>query len=408
LSQFPRNIAVVKYGGSSVSTVSKIRRIANQIVNRVKNGEQLIVVVSAMGNFTDELLDLSRRISSNPSPRELDMLLTAGERISASLLSIAINELGVNAVSFSGYQVGILTDDYHTNAKILEIKGGRLEQALKEGKVPVVAGFQGISEEDEETTLGRGGSDTTAVALAQALDVGYCEIYTDVEGVYTENPREFKGLKMIPELSHDEMFELSSGGAGVLHARAAALAAKYGIKVIIKSSFGRKEGTIITNSINLEKPFVRGITHLHGLSLFTILDVPQELASFSEVLTNLAKNGVRVKFFLQGIPQNRLIDLSIIIADEDFEKASSLINSMVGKIRAKGLALKRQLGSFSLVGPGIGNDTTTLSRIFKALGKKEITVEIMNVSELNVTCVVANNILHTAVETLLTEFNLKK
>lgn len=408
------SLVVQKYGGTSVGSIKRIKRVASRIVNCVKGGDKLVVVVSAMGKTTDNLLSLCHQISTNPSPRELDMLLSAGERISMALLSLAIEELGERAVSFTGSQVGILTDEAHTRAKILGIKGDRLKRALSEGKIPIVAGFQGVSREHEVTTLGRGGSDTTAVALASALGADWCEIYTDVEGLFTENPREFSGVKKIKELSYDEMFELASSGAKVLHERAAALAARYGVKLIIKSSFSRhlsgnrKEGTIISNSIGLEAPFVRGITHSHGLSLFTILDVAPKVNYFSEVLTDLSKYGIRIRFFLHGITQNGSLHLSFIVEDNDFVKANKQFSRLVRKIGAKGLTLKRGLGSISLVGPGIGDEPSILAGGFEVLGKKGISVETLSVSEIRITCVVDDKLVHDAVKLLLKEFNLNK
>lgn len=399
-------LIVQKFGGTSVSSPARIKRVALRIIETKQAGNDIVVVVSAMGGTTDKLLKLARTVSPSPVRRELDMLLSAGERISMSLLSMAIGDLGYEGVSFTGSQVGIVTDNRHTDARILEIKGDRLRDALSQGKIPIVAGFQGVSREREITTLGRGGSDTTAVALAVSLNASRCEIYTDVTGVFTEDPRVYKKVKKIPELSFEEMLELSALGAKVLHPRACALAARYRMPVYVLSSLTKKEGTMIKSEINLEKAFVRAITHLDDLYRLSLQSVAKQPGFFSQTVARLADEGVQIIFFAHGVPHKDHFDLSFIVPKKDFEKTRSILEKMGKEIGVESLEVQEDLASVSVVGPGVGSDTGVAAAVFDTIKNLSVHIEAFATSEIKISCFVKRQFLKMVVRALLERFDL--
>ncbi|MEO0143050.1 MAG: aspartate kinase, partial [candidate division WOR-3 bacterium] len=365
-----------------------------------------VVVVSAMGDTTDELISLSQKITKNPGAREMDMLLTAGERISVALFSMALERLNLRALSFTGSQVGIITDNRHTDARILEIKGERIKKALAEGKIPVVCGFQGVSMEKEITTLGRGGSDTTAVALSAALGAKKCIIYTDVDGVYTEDPNRFSGARKIKRLSYEEMLELASRGAKVLHPRASGIAARYNIPVEIKSSFKKNSGTLITSYEGIERPKPKAITHSENLYLVTLIQVPRNPHYLSQLTTELTNGGIHLKFFFHGISDAKNFDLSFITPLSERKKVLSIIKKIAKRLRIKEFKESLDICSVSIVGAGIGSDNRILSEIFNTLSKIKTHIEAVTTSELSINLFLKQKFLDKTVNSLLRKFNL--
>ncbi len=403
----PMPITVVKFGGTSVATAERIRLAARRVADIHRRGG-VVVVVSAMGHTTDQLFELSRQIGPRPQKREMDMLLTAGERISVALFSMALDALGLEGVSFTGSQVGIITDNRHTDARILEIRGDRLRQALAEGKIPVVCGFQGVSLEKEITTLGRGGSDTTAVALAAALTARECVIYTDVEGVYTEDPNQFQGVKMIKKISYEEMLEMASRGAQVMHPRASAIAAKFRVPVHVRSTFTNKAGTLITHQEGLERPQPKAITHSTGLYMVTLGQVPRSPGYLSQIITQLTNAGVHIKFFFHGLSDAQSFDLSFITPLSERDQVRSVIRGLMKKLKVKDLKETLDICSISVIGIGIASENRILSDIFTTLSGIRAHIEAVTTSELSVNIFIKERMVVRAVGALLKKFNLKK
>lgn len=415
-------LVVQKFGGTSVASVARLRRVAGIVAGTRRAGSSVVVVVSAMGDETDRLMRLARSVAPNPPKRELDMLLTSGERQSTALLSMALRSRGLDAVSFTGSQVGIITDDSHADARIVEIRGERLRDALRHGRIPIVAGFQGVSPEREITTLGRGGSDTTAVALAAHLGAQWCDIYTDVPGVFTEDPRQFKGVRLLPELSYQEMLELAHGGAQVLHPRACALAAKYHVAIRVRSSFRAGEGTIIKESSkgkgqslkrghsprSLEQAFVRAITHSSDLCRLSLIKVPRVPKCLAQGVTQLAKERVPLVFFAHGVPTNDRFDLSYIVAQTEYARTRKIMEQIRTRVRAERLDVQCNLGSVSVVGPGVGSDAEIIADLFGIISRLGIHVDAFSTAETKITVFLHRPELKRTVAALLSHFGLRK
>lgn len=377
----------------------------------------MVVVVSAMGDTTDELIALARSVNPSPPQRELDMLITTGERISAALLSMALEGLGEKAISFTGSQSGIITDTRHTKARILEVRPQRVWQELRRGRIVIVAGFQGVSTRKEITSLGRGGSDTTAVALAAALRADACEICTDVEGIYTADPRIIPEAEKIRRIPADEMLELASLGSQVLHPRSIELAAKKSIKLEVRSSFVRKRGTKVVppEATRMEKAVVRGITWDRKVVLFTVEGVPRSPQSLSQIVTRLAERGVAVKLFFHGLTRGRgarhpagRVDLRFVVSEEDGPVADDLLRGEMPKLGASGVSQNREVGSVSVVGTGVGSDTGILARALHVLAHLGTHIEIVSTSEIRITCVIRKDLVEEAARALHREFDLGK
>ncbi len=400
-------LTVVKFGGTSVASSDLILKAAQRVA-RIKKDNDVIVVVSAMGHTTDELINLSNKITKNPRAREMDMLLTAGERISVALFTMALQRLNLKAISFTGSQVGIITDNRHTDARIIEIKGERLKNALNQGYIPVVCGFQGMSFEKEITTLGRGGSDTTAVALAAALNARKCIIYTDVDGVFTEDPNRFPGAKKIDKISYEEMLELASRGAKVLHPRATGIGARFNIPIEVKNSFNNKPGTLITHINGMEHPKPKAITHSEGLYLITLVQVPKNPKYLSQITTELTNAGVHLKFFFHGISDAPRFDLSFITPLEERQLIKKIIGKLTKKLKIKEIKESLDICSLSIIGTGIGSEHKTLTEIFKELSKTKTHIEAVTTSELSINIFLKKKFLDKAVNSLLGKFQLKK
>ncbi|MEO0128022.1 MAG: aspartate kinase [candidate division WOR-3 bacterium] len=400
-------LTVVKFGGTSVASANLILKAARRVFEQKKSSD-VIVVVSAMGHTTDELIKLSSQITKNPRAREMDMLLTAGERISVALFTMALQKWGLKAISFTGSQVGIITDNRHTDARIIEIRGERIKNALNQGFVPVVCGFQGVSFEKEITTLGRGGSDTTAVAIAAALNAQKCIIYTDVDGVFTEDPNRFPDVKKIDKISYEEMLELASRGAKVLHPRATGIGARFDVPIEVKNSFNNKSGTLITHINGMEHPKPKAITHSEGLYLITLVQVPKNPKYLSQITTELTNAGVHLKFFFHGISDAPHFDLSFITPLEERELVQKIIKRLAKGLKIKEIKESLDICSMSIIGAGIGSDHKILAEIFKELSKAKTHIEAVTTSELSINIFLKKKFLEKSINSLLKKFQLKK
>lgn len=409
------HIIVQKFGGSVIKDNKAIERVAHIITKTKTKNTAVVVVVSAMGDTTDSLLKLAKSINPHPPGREIDMLLTSGERITMSLLSLAITHKGYDAVSFTGSQVGIITNEQHTDARIVEIKGKRLYEALKQNKIPIIAGFQGVSLNREITTLGRGGSDVTAVALAAFLNANCCELYKDVSGVFTENPKVFSNVKHIPMISYQEMAELTTAGSEILHPRACALASKYNVPLLIKSFLRKDYSTMITknqrlpkkkNKLYTEKAFIRAITHSYNLTRLSLVAVPQLPKCLHQVIVRLAQAKIPLLFFAHGIPYHNKFDLSFIVSDENCKKAKMVLEEAAQIVNAEKLLIANNLASISLVGPSISNDVEIFATLFETLHKLGIHIDAFSSSEMKITCFLREENVKRAVRALLQKFHL--
>jgi aspartate kinase len=393
-------IVVQKYGGSSVANAQRIKNVAKRIVKTAKSGHQVVVVVSAMADTTDELLTLAGQITAKPPRRELDMLLTAGERISMSLLCMAIDGLGGQAISFTGSQVGIITDSSHNRARILEIKADRLKEALKGGKIAIVAGFQGVSLAREITTLGRGGSDTTAVALAVTLGARSCQIYSDVDGVYSTDPRIIKQAKQLSSITFDEMEEMAAFGAQVLHVRAVELASKYGMTIECRSSFTNHPGTIVGKGSKMERITVKSIVHDKNLAMVTVKLPTARSSATPQLLTKMAEAGIQVKSFFHGQSQDGQLSLYFILDDADLAGARAVIEKRAKSGSPAKCAVNSDIGAVSLIGSGVGGETAIISKMLKTLAQKKIHVHAMATSHTRISCFILRRDLEKALLSL--------
>ncbi len=416
-----RSIVVQKYGGTSVADLERIRQVAKRVVETTRDGTRVVVVVSAMGKRTDELQEMALAVSARPARRELDMLLSTGERETMALLALAIIELGGRAVSLTGSQVGIITDRFHADARIQEIRGERLRTALRAGKIPIVAGFQGVSLDREVTTLGRGGSDVTAVALAAVLRASRCELYKDVPGVFTENPREFPFARFVPELSYEELLELAGSGAQIIHPRACALAEKYRVPLVIRSSFDGKRGTIVgstkarkrktqraENGMPLEKAFVRALTHEHNLTSIALLGMPKKKRCLHQVVTRLAEARVPPVLFYHGVPADGKFDLNFVVAKQHLIQVADILHKAAKEAGARRVEIAEDVCSVSVVGPGVGSDTEIMAGVLEALHGVGVHLSAFASSETRLTCFMASEDLHVAVAALMSRFKLRK
>ncbi len=400
-------LIVQKYGGSSVADAKKIKNVARRILKTKKRENRVVVVVSAPGGTTDRLLSSAYEITAHPSEREVDMLLATGEQISISLLTMALHSLGCPAISFTGPQVRILTDMAHTKARILSIDTKRIKAELKKGKVVIVAGFQGISQEEDITTLGRGGSDTTAVALAISLKAASCEIYTDVEGIYTADPRIVSFAKRLKKISYDEMLELSSLGAKVTQLRSVELAKRYNVRLHVRSTFSNKEGTMITEK-GLEAPGVSGVTYDKDQAKITIQSVPDRPGIASAIFNKIAKENINVDMIIQSASLKGLTDLSFTIAGTDLKKALPAIKVITKRIKAKGVTSSKGVAKVSIVGVGMRSYPGVAARMFSCLAKERINIEMISTSEIKISCAIDEKNVRKAVKSLHREFGLEK
>ncbi|QAY66257.1 aspartate kinase [Paenibacillus protaetiae] len=401
------SLTVMKFGGSSVGTPERMKRVAERIIEKKQAGDRVVVVVSAMGDTTDDLIDQSKKLNPNPPAREMDMLLTTGEQISVALLSMAIHGLGHKAVSFTGWQAGILTEAVHGKAKINDIRPERIHSALDEGSIVIVAGFQGMTDEGEITTLGRGGSDTTAVALAAAIDADVCEIYTDVDGVYSTDPRVVKCARKLDEISYDEMLELAHLGAAVLHPRAVEYAKHYDVKLVVRSSFTHNEGTSVKEEAIMEQGIaVRGIAfdkNVARISIIGVEDVPGVLAG---VFGALANNGIDVDIIVQSGVQDGKADFSFTLSLDDREKALEVIEGIRGQVPYREVSSEDNLVKISIVGAGMVSNPGVAAKMFSTISSLGVSIKMVSTSEIKVSCVIQAEPLHDVVRALHTAYGL--
>lgn len=412
----PPPLTVQKYGGSSVGSPERIRAVAKRVVKARRGGSDMVVVVSAMGDSTDDLLELAREVTQGEQaavehPREMDMLLTAGERISMALLAMAIRQEGERAVSMTGSQAAIITDEAHTAARITEVRADRVREALAQGNVVIVAGFQGVSRSREVTTLGRGGSDTTAVALAAALKADRCEIYTDVPGVYTGDPRKVKGARVIPEISYAEMLELASGGAQVMHARAIEIASRFDVDVWVGSSFEEDAGaggTLITRTPRrMEELVLTGITAQRGQAKLIVRGFPAGMASVTAVLLALADAGVSVDMIAESAYADETSQLQVTVTEAQLADARAVVERVLGELGAGNVETKPGLSRVALVGSGMHQRPGVYARAFRTLLERGVDVSAVSTSGISITLWVPEARQDEAVSALHEAFTLE-
>ncbi len=393
-------LLVQKYGGTSVGSPERIHRVAERIAATRRAGADLVVVVSAMGDTTDDLIDLAHKVSERSHPRELDMLLTAGERISMALVAMAVRDRGQEAVSFTGSQSGIVTDTSHTQAKILEVKADRIREELKRGRVVIVAGFQGVSREREVTTLGRGGSDTTAVALAAALQAEACEIYTDVDGVYTADPRVVPKARKLSALSYDEMLELASLGAKVLHNRSVEIARRFQVPVHVRSSFNANEGTRIQKGESMEQVVIRGIAHDPDVAKIALLGVPDRPGVAAEIFRAIGGQGVNVKMIVQANGSDAKNDVTFAVGAHEVKSVLPTVEELRKHLGARAFVYDPDVAILSVVGEGLATSPGTAGEVFAALAQAGVNIEIISTSSITITCIVRKIDVERAVRSL--------
>ncbi|HET7628266.1 MAG TPA: aspartate kinase [Bacillales bacterium] len=401
------SLIVQKFGGTSVGTVERIRNAAKRIIHTVDEGHQVVVTVSAMGKTTDELAALSAQIHATPSKRETDMLLSAGEQISMSLLSMALNAQGYEAVSLTGWQAGIITEPVHGNARIVNINTDRMHSLLEEKKIIIVAGFQGITEQQEVTTLGRGGSDTTAVALAAALHADKCEIYTDVDGVYTCDPRYVKDARKIDTISYDEMLELATLGATVLHPRAVEFAKNHRVHLEVRSSLIDCSGTKIEGDVQLENEMVvRGLAFETNVTKITLSQLPNRMDTLSNVFSTLASSGINVDIIIQNVNDESTTNLSFSVDQADLDETLAILRKHRTRLQYEKVSCEKDLAKVSIVGSGMISNPGVAAKMFHALTERNVLIKMVSTSEIKVSTVIAKTELETALAALHSTFRL--
>jgi aspartate kinase len=402
-------IVVQKYGGSSVADADKIRTVACRISDRYKKGEKVVAVVSAMGDTTDDLLELAGKINPNPEPREMDLLLSTGEIVSSTLLAMALHARGFKAVALSGPQAGISTDSSFSRARITGIAPNRIIKELDKGNIVIVAGFQGMTKDYDITTLGRGGSDTTAVALAASLKAKICEIYTDVEGVYTADPRIVPEAQKLDEIGYEEMLEMATSGAKVMHHRAVELGQVYDMPILVASSYVEKTGTIIHGGDNMEaRNKVRGIAHDFDVAKITIAGVPDRPGIAAAIFQPLAKAGISVDTIVQNASDNNITDLTFTVSRGDLKKAMDIVKQIAKDIKAQECLSDLTLGKVSIIGTGMQNTPGYAAKMFQTLYEQGINIQLITTSEIRITCIIAEGNVKDAVKALHKAFELDK
>jgi aspartate kinase len=401
------SVIVQKYGGTSVADSDRIKHVAKRVVATAEAGHQVCVVVSAMGAMTDQLLELAGEVSEHPHPREQDMLLTAGERISSALLAMAVIELGRDAVSLTGSQAGIVTDERHGKARIVELRPQRVLEALAAGRIVIVAGFQGVSGTSDITTLGRGGSDTTAVALAAGLDADVCEIYTDVDGVFTADPRVVPAARKLDAVTYEEMLELAASGAKVLALRSVEYARTHGVAVHVRSSFGAADGTwIVKEEDVLEQAIISGIASDSSEAKVTILGVPDQPGIAGRVFRPLADAGIHIDMIVQNVSAAGRSDISFTLPQSDLAVAEPVLDVIAKLVDAQGHTYESDIGKVSLIGAGMRSNPGVAADMFEALADAGINIEIISTSSIRISCVVRGADLDRAVQVLHERFEL--
>jgi len=411
-------LIVQKYGGSSVSDAESIKRVAKRIAESKRAGNDVVVVVSAMGDTTDELLDLAQQVTPAPPQRELDILLTAGERISMSLLAMAINNLGIKAKSFTGQQAGVITDAVHGKAHIVDVVPSRVRETIEKGAVAIVAGFQGVTRDTNDvTTLGRGGSDTTAVALAAGLGADVCEIYSDVDGVFTADPRIVPAARKVERLTYEEMLEMAASGAKILHLRCVEYGRRYDVPIHVRSSFSGKEGTLVTNrplnaengeELPMEDPIITGVAHDRSEAKITVVGVPDVPGTAARIFEVVATSGANIDMIVQNVSaaQTGLTDISFTLPEGDVPATLAALRVAEGELGYESLEFDDQVGKLSLVGAGMKSSPGVSAKLFGALRDAGINIEMISTSEIRISVVTREDSLDDAVRAVHTAFGL--
>jgi len=403
------SLVVQKYGGSSVADGEKIMNVARRIAKTSENGNQVVVVVSAMGDTTDDLIKLAYNVCENPSSRELDVLLSTGEIVSSTLLAMALKSLGAKSISLTGAQAGIRTDNSYSKARITNIDPRRVVRELEKGNIVIVAGFQGMNEEMDTTTLGRGGSDTTAVALAVSLEADKCEIYTDVAGVYTADPRIVSQAKKLDEIGYEEMLEMSTYGANVMHPRAVELGQIYNIPILVASSFLESPGTLIHGGIPMEgRNRVTGIAQDLNVAKVTIVGVPDKPGIAATIFERLANAGISVDTIVQNASIENITDLTFTIAKSDLAPATEIVKPIASEIGARDCIFDPTVGKVSIIGTGIQTSPGYAARMFTTLSQESINIMLISTSEIRITCIIKEDKVKDAVRALHRAFELEQ
>ena len=416
-------LIVAKFGGSSVADAAGILRVAKRIADTKRAGNEVVVVVSAMGDTTDDLIDLAKQVSPNPPGRELDMLLTAGERISMAVLAMAINDLGFEARSYTGSQAGLITDSTHGKARIVDVTPGRIQEALRENAIPIVAGFQGVSQDTKDiTTLGRGGSDLTAVALAAALYADVCEIYTDVDGIFSADPRIVPRARQVPRITYDEMMELAAAGAKVLHLRCVEYAKRFDLPIHVRSSFSDKEGTFVIADLNdqsklkklskvgaiMEQPIIAGVAHDLGDAKITVVGVPDRPGMAAAIFQAVADAGINMDMIVQNVSvhESGATDVTFTCPRADATKAELALRRIEKEVNFKDIDTDENIGKISLVGAGMRSHPGVSATFFKAIADAGVNVEMISTSEIRISVVTRAEDAEKAVTAIHTAFGL--
>jgi aspartate kinase len=403
------DIVVMKFGGTSVANAERIKRAARRIVDKREAGHGVVAVLSARGKTTDELIVMAEEVSDTPDSREMDMLLSTGERISCALCAMAINDLGHRAISLTGSQAGIVTDTSHTKARIIDVRADRVREALVADNIVLVAGFQGVSTARDVTTLGRGGSDTTAVAVAAALGAEVCEIYTDVAGVYSADPRIVPTARKLPVVSFEEMLEMSASGAGVLQLRSVEYARNHDIRIHCRSSFEDGPGTVVlSEQETMERPLVTAVTHSTGEARVTLLGVPDQPGIAGHIFTTLADANIKVDMIVQNEPEGegRRADMSFTVSREDLRAARTTLEGLASEVGIERVATDEAMGKVSLVGAGMRSYAGVAAKVFTVLGEAGINIEMISTSPIRISCVIAGEQVQEAVRALHDAFEL--
>jgi len=404
-----KGLIVQKFGGSSVANVERIQNVAKRVTSYRKKGYDLVVVVSALGDTTDELIELAHKINSEPSEREMDMLLSSGEQISVALLAMAIHKLDFEAISFTGAQVGIITDTSHTRARIIKINADKIKEELKKGKIVIVAGFQGVTLNQDITTLGRGGSDLTAVALAKELKADECEIYTDVEGIYTTDPRIEPKAQKIKEITYDEMLEMASLGAQVMQSRSIEVAKKFSVPIHVRSSFNDRSGTLIIEEVKrMEDVVVSGITLNKNEAKITVCNVPDHPGVAARIFKELSSNGVNVDMIVQNVSHIRQTDISFTVNKTDVQKTMRITKKVARNIQAGEVLQDQDIARVSVVGVGMKSHPGVAAHMFDILAKDKINIEMISTSDISISCIIKKKFGESAVKALHKKFGLEK
>ncbi|HOR86648.1 MAG TPA: aspartate kinase [Bacillota bacterium] len=399
-------VIVQKYGGTSVESIEKIKKIAEQIAKRKKSGNDIVVVVSAMGKTTDNLVRMAYDITIDPHKRELDVLMATGEQVSMSLLSIALNSLGIEAVSYAGHQLGIKTEGSHTKSRITDINDEKIHKDHRNGKVVIVAGFQGVNEDNEITTLGRGGSDTTAVALAAKLQA-QCEIYTDVDGIYTIDPRLYPRARKLDFISYDEMLEMASSGAGVMHPRSIELAEKYKVPVLLALNTGDIPGSLIKEIDNtMENPAITGLAVNNDQAIITLNGIPHDIRVIADIFQSIANKDINIDMISQTFPVNRLVSISFTLPKADLYHALKVLDTFKDKIFTFSYDAFEDITKLSVVGLGMNTQSGVAAKVFNLLAENDIPVSIVTTSEIKISYIINPNDQRKAIEAIAKEFDL--